>query len=38
MNTVEFVQSLYAAFGRGDLETIIQAVSRDVEWREVGRP
>ncbi len=38
MNTVEFVQNLYAAFGRGDLETIIQAVSADVEWREVGRP
>ena len=38
MNTVEFVQSLYAAFGRGDLETIIQGVSTDVEWREVGRP
>ena len=37
MNTVELVQSLYAAFGRGDVDTIIQAVSPDAHWCSHGR-
>jgi ketosteroid isomerase-like protein len=29
---IALVQSLYAAFGRGDITTIIGALSPDVEW------
>lgn len=34
---VMLVQSLYAAFGRGDIATIIGATTPDVEWETVGR-
>jgi ketosteroid isomerase-like protein len=31
------VQSLYAAFGRGDIATIINALASDVDWTLNGR-
>jgi ketosteroid isomerase-like protein len=34
---VSFVQSLYAAFGRGDIATIIKGLAPDVAWHCVGR-
>ena|SRR5690348_2088053 len=34
---VTFVQSMYAAFSRGDIETIIQACTPDIEWHSGGR-
>jgi ketosteroid isomerase-like protein len=33
---VALVQSLYAAFGRGDLETIYAAAAPDIEWEVIG--
>jgi uncharacterized protein len=33
---VALVQSLYAAFGRGDIGTIIAALAPDIEWRLNG--
>ena len=33
---VALIQSLYAAFGRGDIATIITAVAPDIEWRLNG--
>jgi ketosteroid isomerase-like protein len=35
---VTLVQSLYAAFGRGDIATIVKALTPDVTWESVGRP
>ena len=35
---VMLVQNIYAAFGRGDITTIISAMTPDVEWEIVGRP
>jgi ketosteroid isomerase-like protein len=32
------VQSLYAAFGRGDIATILGALTPDVDWDVNGRP
>ncbi len=32
MNHTEIVQSVYAAFGRGDVQTILGYVSDDVDW------
>ena len=34
---IAFVQSLYAAFGRGDIATIVAAMASDVDWEVVGR-
>jgi ketosteroid isomerase-like protein len=34
---IQFVQSLYAAFGAGDIKAIIKASSADVVWEIVGR-
>jgi uncharacterized protein len=34
---VSFVQSLYAAFGRGEIATIIKALTPDVDWHCIGR-
>lgn len=34
---VAFVQSLYAAFGRGDIATIINGVAPDIHWHSGGR-
>jgi ketosteroid isomerase-like protein len=35
---VTLVQSLYAAFGRGDITTIVNAMAPDVVWTVHGRP
>ena len=35
---VTLVQSLYAAFGRGDIATILSALTADVHWHVNGRP
>ena len=37
-DNVSLVQSLYAAFGRGDIDTILAALTPDVNWESVGRP
>jgi ketosteroid isomerase-like protein len=34
---VSFVQSLYAAFGRGDIAAIVAAMAPQSSWRIVGR-
>jgi ketosteroid isomerase-like protein len=34
---IALVQSLYAAFGRGDIATIVEAVAPDVHWECTGR-
>ena len=34
---IAHVQSLYAAFGRGDVATIIAGASPDIDWESVGR-
>jgi uncharacterized protein len=34
---VTFVQSLYAAFGRGDIASIIAGLTPDVDWSLTGR-
>jgi ketosteroid isomerase-like protein len=34
---IGFVQSLYAAFRRGDIATIIKALAPDVDWNVNGR-
>jgi ketosteroid isomerase-like protein len=34
---IAFVQSLYAAFGRGDIATIIDGLASDVDWDVNGR-
>src|SRR3954464_1882144 len=31
------VQNMYAAFGRGDVATIIAGASPDIDWEAVGR-
>ena len=33
---VSLIQSLYAAFGRGEIATIIAALTPDMEWRLNG--
>lgn len=35
---VKLVQSLYEAFGKGDIGKIVDASAPDVEWENVGRP
>ena len=34
---IAFVQSLYAAFGRGDIASIINGMAADAEWTVNGR-
>ena len=34
---VTLIQSLYAAFGRGDIATIVAAMAPDVSWTVTGR-
>lgn len=34
---IAHVQSLYAAFGRGDVATIIAGLAPDIDWQTVGR-
>ena len=39
MNHVEHMQSLYAAFGRGEIPTVMEAMHPEIEWREAeGHP
>ena len=36
---IEFVQGVYAAFGRGDVPTVLAAMAEDIEWHEaLGMP
>jgi ketosteroid isomerase-like protein len=35
-NNVEIVKSAYAAFGRGDIATILATLAPDVEWTQEG--
>jgi uncharacterized protein len=35
---IALVQSLYDAFGRGDIATIVAALTPDVSWHVIGRP
>jgi hypothetical protein len=35
---IELVQGLYAAFGRGDIATIVGALAPEVVWHSHGRP
>jgi len=35
---VSLVQGLYAAFGRGEIATIVNAMAADSTWESVGRP
>jgi ketosteroid isomerase-like protein len=34
---IAFVQTLYAAFGRGDIATVISGLAPDVDWQVNGR-
>jgi ketosteroid isomerase-like protein len=34
---IAFVQNLYAAFGKGDIATLIKGLSTDVDWQSGGR-
>lgn len=36
-DNIEFVRSLYSAFGRGDIKVIVDAMADDVDWQAVGR-
>jgi len=33
---IQAVQQLYTAFGRGNLDTIMNALADDVEWIQLG--
>ena len=35
-STVEIVQALFAAFGRGDIASVLAALSDDIEWSVAG--
>src|SRR5262245_44905517 len=35
---VTLVQNFYAAFGRGDVATILAALDPAIDWSSVGRP
>lgn len=34
---IALVQSLYDAFGRGDIATVIAGLTPDIDWQSVGR-
>jgi len=34
---ISFVQSLYAAFGRGDIAALVAGLSSDVDWHVTGK-
>lgn len=39
MSNAEFLRGLYEAFGRGDMETVLGAMSPTISWREAeGNP
>jgi ketosteroid isomerase-like protein len=35
---IAHVQSLYAAFGRGDIAALLAGCASDIDWQTVGRP
>src|SRR3954451_14104380 len=35
---ITHVQSLYAAFGRGDIAALLAGCAADIDWETVGRP
>jgi steroid delta-isomerase-like uncharacterized protein len=35
---IAHVQSLYAAFGRGDIATLLAGCAADIDWETIGRP
>ena len=35
-SNVEFIQSVYASFGRGDVKGVLDALTEDVDWQLVG--
>jgi uncharacterized protein len=35
-DNVPFIQGLYAAFGRGDIATIVKAMAPDIHWQSGG--
>jgi ketosteroid isomerase-like protein len=34
---ITFVQAMYAAFSRGDVDTIVQGCTEDIDWKSGGR-
>ena len=39
MSNVQFAKDVYAAFGRGDIPTVLAGFHREIEWREAeGNP
>ena len=34
---IAHIQSMYAAFGRGDVAAILAGVTPDIDWQTVGR-
>ena len=34
MDNVSFVKSIYAAFGRGEIPTVLGAMSADIQWHQ----
>ena len=36
MTNTQTIQALYAAFGRGDVATILSCVTDDVDWNNSG--
>ena len=36
--SIEFVKSLYAAFARGEIATLVKACAPDIRWEVKGRP
>jgi ketosteroid isomerase-like protein len=39
MSNVQFAESIYAAFGRGDIPTVLGGFHPEIEWREAeGNP
>ncbi len=35
-NSITLIQSLYDAFGRGDITTIVKAMDKDVDWQSMA--
>ena len=35
---IKLIQDVYAAFGRGDVPTLLASLTDDVRWEMVGRP
>jgi ketosteroid isomerase-like protein len=35
---IAHVQSMYAAFGRGDVAALLAGMTQDIDWQTIGRP